>query len=136
MCLRVGDRISDSTLQYLGDLPDFGHKLVELLRVKRLLAVTECAVGIGMNFDDEAVCAHGNSSPRQRRNFVALACAVAGIDDDGQMTQSLYCRHNAEIKGITRVIGKGAHPALAQDNVVVTLAHDVLGSHQELFYRC
>src|SRR5271165_6078162 len=82
MSLRVGDRISDSTLQYLGDLPDFGHKLVELLRVKRLLAVAESAVGIRMNLDDETVCANGNSSPRQRRNFVALARAVAGDDDD------------------------------------------------------
>src|SRR5271165_6078161 len=90
MSLRVGDRISDSTLQYLGDLPDFGHKLVELLRVKRLLAVAESAVGIRMNRDDETVCANGNSSPRQRRNFVALPGGVAGIDERGQMAEPVY----------------------------------------------
>ena len=41
----------------------------------------------------------------------------------------------AKIERVAGVIGEGAHTALAEDDVVIALAHNVLGGHQEFFQR-
>ena len=41
----------------------------------------------------------------------------------------------AEVESVARVVGEGAHAALAQDHVVIALAHDVFGGHQKFFER-
>ena len=111
------------------------HQRVELIGKQRLHAVGERAVRIVVHFDDQAVGSHGDGGAGKRRHLVALAGAVAGIDDDGQMAQALHGGHDAEIERVAGVIGEGAHAALAQDDVVVALAHDVLGGHQKFFQR-
>ena len=42
-----------------------------------------------MHFHDQAVGAHRDCGAGQRRNFVALAGAVARIDQDRQMAETL-----------------------------------------------
>jgi hypothetical protein len=93
------------------------------------------AVGIVVHFHDQAVGSDGDRGARQRRDFVALAGAVAGIDDDGQMAQALDGGHDAEVERVAGVIGESAHSALAEDDVVVALAHDVFGGHEKFFER-
>ncbi len=90
----VGNRRGDGTAEHIRDLPHLDHQLVELIGIERLLAIAKGAIGIGMNFDDQAISAHRNRGARQRRYLVALAGAVAGIDDDGQMAQPLHRRHH------------------------------------------
>ncbi len=41
----------------------------------------------------------------------------------------------AEVQGVAHTGLKGADAALAEDNVLVALGHDVLGAHHELFQR-
>src|SRR5271166_3167356 len=131
----VGDGISDSALQYSGDFAYLSHEVVELLGEERLFAIAEGAVGIRVDFDDETVSPNRNRGPGQWRDLVALAGSVAGIDDDRQMAQPLHRGNHAEIERVASVIGEGAHAALAQDHVVVALAHDVFGGHQKFFHR-
>src|SRR6266403_1570506 len=89
-----------------------------------------------MNLDYQAIGSNGDGGAGQWRHFVALAGAVAGINDDGQMAETLDGRHDAEIERVAGVIGEGAHSALAENYVVVALAHDVLGGHEKFFERC
>ncbi len=42
---------------------------------------------------------------------------------------------DAEIERVAGVVGEGPHSALAEDYVVVALAHDVLGRHEKFFER-
>ena len=81
-CGATGSR--DAAAKHRRDLPHLVHQLIELLGIERLLAVAERPVGIGMHFDDQAIGADRNRRARQRRDLVALAGAVAGIDDDRQ----------------------------------------------------
>src|SRR5580704_19443045 len=91
---RVGHRVGHMAAEHPGNLTNFSHQLIELIRIERLLAVAERAIRIGMHLDDEAVGSDGDRGARQWRDLVALAGAVAGIDDDGQVAQTLYGRHH------------------------------------------
>ena len=53
----------------------------------------------------------------------------------GRWLRLLHGGNDAEVEGVARVVGEGAHAALAEDDLVVALAHDVLGGHQELVER-
>ena len=76
--------------QHRRDLPDLLHERVELIGKQRLHAIRQRAIGIVMDFDDQTVGSNGDSGAGERRHFVALARAVAGIDDDGQMAEALH----------------------------------------------
>src|SRR5580700_210786 len=84
-----------------------------------------------MNFDQEAVGAYGSCGEGQRKNFVALAGAVAGIDEDGKMAAFFYGGNDGEVEGVARKVGEGADAAFTEHDVVVAFAEDVLGGHQE-----
>jgi hypothetical protein len=77
----------------------------------------------------------GNGGAGHGQHAVATAGAVAGVDQDGQVAEALDRGNDAEVEGVAGVIGKGAHAALAEDDLVVALAHDVLSGHEELFQR-
>src|ERR1700683_2371696 len=47
------------------------------------------------------------------------------------MAQTLYRGDDTQIKRVASMVREGAHAALAQDHVVISLGHDVLGGHQE-----
>src|SRR5579883_768724 len=51
------------------------------------------------------------------------------------MTQSLYCGHYTQVERVPRMVSKSTHAALAQNDLIVALAHDVLSCHEELFKR-
>src|SRR5260370_10810164 len=85
-----------------------------------------------MDFDEQAISANGYGRARKRQNFVALAGAVAGIDEDGKMAALFHGRNNGEVEGVARKIGECADAALAEHHVVIALGEDVLGSHEEL----
>ena len=88
-----------------------------------------------MHLDNQPVGAHRHRRPRQRQHLVPLARPVAGIHQDRQMALPLHRRHNAQVESIARVIRERPHSALAQDHLVVPLAHDVFGRHQKFFQR-
>ena len=117
------------------DLPHLLHQLVKLFRVQRLDAIGQGLVGVVVDFDDQSVRANRNRRARQRSNFVPFSSAVAWIDHDGQMAEPLHRRHQAKIKRVAGVVGKGPHPAFTQDHFIIALAHDILGRHQKFFQR-
>src|SRR5258708_38198471 len=88
-----------------------------------------------MNLDYQAIGSNGDGGAGEWRHFVALAGAVAWIDHDGQVAEALDRRHDAEIECVAGVIGESPHSALAENYVVVALAHDVLGGHEKFFER-
>ena len=72
--------VRDLPPNYAGDGGDFRHQRIELVREKRLVAVGEGAVGIRVDFHDQAVGAHRHGGAREWNHLVALAGSVAGID--------------------------------------------------------
>ena len=126
------DAARQHAVDHRGDLADFVHHALELIGIDRLWSVGERLVGLMMYFDQDAVGAHRDRRPRHGQHLVALAGAVAGIDEDGQVAQLLHGGNNAQIESVAGVVGKGSHAALAQNHLVIALAHDVLGGHQEL----
>ena len=65
-----------------------------------LHAVGERLVWLVMDFDEQAIGADRDGGARQRQNFVALACAVAGIDKNGEMAAFFDGGDYGEIKRI------------------------------------
>ena len=51
------------------------------------------------------------------------------------MADTLHGGNDAQVKRVARVVGKGAHAALTEDDLVVAFAHDVFGGHEELVER-
>ena len=70
----------------------------EFLGQKRLHAVGERFVRLVMDFDEKAIRADGDSGARKRQDFVALAGAVAGIDEDWKMAALFYRGNNSEVE--------------------------------------
>ena len=85
--------------------------------------------------DEETISSHGDRSAGQGEDFVTPACAVAGVDENRQVAAFLDCGHDRQIERITGVVGKGAHPALAEHHVVIAFREDVLRCHKE-FVKC
>src|SRR5262249_2373229 len=91
------------------NLPDLFHQGCKVIGEDRLHAIGERLVRIAMDLDDDSIRTHSNCSSGERSDLVALASSVARIDDDRQMTQTLYSRNDAQIERIASVIGEGAH---------------------------
>ena len=88
-----------------------------------------------MDLDLQAVGTAGGRGERHGLNVAGVAGGVAGVGDDGQVRQVVQHRHGVEVEGIAGAGLEGADAALAQDDVVVALAHDVLGGHEQLIDR-
>jgi len=80
----------DGAVEDGGDLLDFVHEVGEFGGEDGLDAVGEGSVGLVMDFDEEAIGTDGDGGAGERKNFVALAGAVAGIDEDGKMAAFFY----------------------------------------------
>ena len=57
---------------------------------------------------------------------------MARVGDDGQVAQVMQHRHGVEVERVARARLIRADAALAQNDVGVALAHDVLGAHEQL----
>src|SRR5690242_4463821 len=86
-----------------------------------------------MYLDHQSVGADRYCSSRERRNFVAFPCAVARVDENREMAESLDCRHYAQIESVAGMVREGTYTALTEGDVVVALAEDVLGRHEKFF---
>ncbi len=117
------------------NLLDLVHHARELIGVDGLRAVGERLLGLVVHFDQDAVGADGDGGAGHGQHLVALAGAVARVDEDGQVAEPLHGGNDAEVERVAGVVGKGAHAALAEDDLVVALAHDVFGGHEELVER-
>ena len=127
------DAAGEIAADHGGDLLDLVHHGGELVGIDGLRAVGERLFGLVVDFDQDAVGAGGDGGAGHGQHAVAAAGAVAGVDEDGQVAEALDGGNDAEVEGVAGVVGKGAHAALAEDDLVVALAHDVLGGHEELF---
>ena len=105
---------------------------VELVGINGLRAIGERFFRLVVHLNEDAIGANSNCSAGHGQHLVSLAGAVAGVDKDGQMAELLNGGNDAEVEGVAGVIGEGAHAAFAEDDLVVALAHDVFGGHQEL----
>ena len=118
-----------------GDLADLRHQVVELVGVEGLRAVGQGFVGLMMDFYHQAVGAYGYGGARERGDFVALAGAVAGVDENWEMAEALHRGDDAQVERIAGVIGEGADAAFAKSDVVVAFAQNIFRSHEEFFER-
>ena len=73
-----------------GNASQIRHQFREGIRPQGLEAVLQRFLRIGMNFHHYPVRAGCNRRLRNGRNKIPFAGAVAGVNDNRQMTQSLY----------------------------------------------
>src|SRR5271163_119366 len=107
--------------------------MVELVRHKGLLSIAEGFFRRVMGFDHDAIGATGDGGAGHGLDLEALSGAVAGVNENGQMAEAVYGRHNAEVERIARVVTECADTALTQRNVVIAFAHYVLSREEEGF---
>src|SRR3990172_3437102 len=88
-----------------------------------------------MDLDHDPVRPHGNGRQRQRGHEIPFSGGVTRIDDDRQVRQLLQRRDRRKVQRIPGVLFEGPDAPLAEDNIVVSLGHDVLGRHQKLLDR-
>src|SRR5262249_16159574 len=81
--------------------------------------------GGAVDLDQQAGGGGRQRRQRHRRHVVALASAVAGVDQDRQVRQVLDRRDHRQVERVAAVVREGADAALAQDDVVVAAGHHV-----------
>src|SRR5437764_1021363 len=91
-------------MEYRSDLAHFVRQVGKLLGKNRLHAVRESLVGLVMAFDEQSVGPDCDGGPRERQNLMALAGAVAGSDEDGQVAGLCHCGDHREGGGGARKI--------------------------------
>ena len=57
---------------------------------------------------------------------------MAGIDENRQMAEAMDGRHDAQVEGVASVVDERADSALAEDDLIIALGHDVFGGHEQL----
>jgi hypothetical protein len=127
--MRWTSELVEEAVEDGGDLADFRNEFGKFFGEDGLHAVREGFFGFVVNFNEKAIGAHGDGGAGERKNFVAFAGAVRGIDKDGKMAAFLDGGDDGEIEGVAREIGEGADAAFAEHNVVVAFAKDVFGGH-------
>ena len=105
------------------------HHLGEVFRRQRLRAVAQRAFRARVNIDDQPVGAGGERGTRHRGDLVAPAGAMARVGDDRQVGHLMHHGDRGQVEQVARRRVKTAEAALAQDHLVVSAFHDVLGSH-------
>jgi len=118
-----------------GDLAHFGDELGEFLRKDGLHAVGEGFFGFVVNFDEEAIGTNGDGGAGERKNLVAFASAVRGIDEDGKVAAFFDRGDDREIERVAGKVGEGADSPFTEHDVVVAFGEDVFGGHQEFVER-
>jgi hypothetical protein len=132
---RYDRRLVEVAAEDGGDLLDFGHEFGVFGGDDGLDAVGEGFVRLMMDFDEEAISADGDCCTREGEDFVALAGAVGGIDEDREVAALFDCRDDGEIKSVAGEVREGTDTAFAEHHVVVALGEDVFGGHKEFVKR-
>ena len=88
-----------------------------------------------MHLDHQTIGTGSDRSFRQIRHHPCVAAGVAGVYHHRQMGHLVQHDHTGKVQRVAHTGLKGADAALAQDDVLVALCHDVLGAHHELFQR-
>ena len=88
-----------------------------------------------MHLDHQTIGTGSDRSFRQLRHHPCVAAGVAGIHHHRQVGHLVQHDHTGKVQRVAHTGLKGADAALAQDDVLVALCHDVLGTHHELFQR-
>ena len=88
-----------------------------------------------MHLDHQPVGTVGDRSFSQLRHHPCVSAGVAGVHHHRQMGHLVQHDHTGKIQRVAHTGLEGADAALAQDDVLVTLGHNVLGAHHELFQR-
>src|SRR5258708_6820689 len=107
------------------------HDGGEQLREDGLRAVAQRLLRLVVDFDQHPVGPDGNGGSRHRCDLVAFARAVARIDQDRQVTNSLDSRDDGEIEGVAGVVGERPYATFTEYDVVVALGHDVFGREEK-----
>src|SRR3989442_13225921 len=89
-----------------GDLTYFVGEGGEFFGEDGLHAVGEGFVRLMVDFDEKAIGANGNGGARKRQNFVALASAVAVVDENGEVDAVFDGRKDTEGAGVAGKIGE------------------------------
>ena len=88
-----------------------------------------------MHLDDQSVGTDGNSGACKRCDHVIMPGPVRRIDDHWQMRHPMHGRNYRKVNRVAGVICKCADAAFAEDDVIVSLGHNVFGGEQQLVKR-
>ena len=114
-----------------GDLADLGDEFGEFFGEDGLHAVGEGFFGFVVNFDEQAIGTNGDGGAGERKNLVAFASAVRGIDEDGKVAAFFDRGDDREIECVAGKVGEGADSPFTEHDVVVAFGENVFGGHEE-----
>ena len=64
-----------------------------------------------------------------------MTCRMTRVNDDGQMAQVVDDGNGGKVKRVSRVTLVSADASLAENNILVSACHNVLGAGQKLLDR-
>ena len=119
-------------MHYAADLAHTLSDLVELLGSERLRTVAQCTGRVVMYLDDKTVGTRCTGRASHRTHKTRDACSVAWVNDDGKVCESLEHWNGRKVEHVTGVAVITADTTLTEDYLLVTLGHDILGTHKKL----
>ena len=95
-----------------------------------LAAVAEGGGGVGMDFDQQAVGADGDSGARERDDHVGATSGVTGVDEDRQMRFLLRHGDGTQVERVAAGVFEGADAPFAEDDLGIAMQADVFGGEE------
>src|SRR5687768_7296905 len=127
---------SDCSSQHGSNLSELFHQFLELVWEQGLGAIADRFLRVRMNFNQQAVRSGCNRSPGHRRNLVATAGAMRGVDNNGEVGEFLDNWDRRNIQCVAGVVLKGSNATLAQDDFMVSAGENIFGRKEPLFDGC
>ena len=121
----------DGAVEEGGELLDFRGEVGEFFGEDGLHAVGEGFFGLVVDFDEQSIGADGDCGAGEGKNFVTLAGAVAGVNQDWKVAALFDGRDDGEVERIAGKIGEGADTAFAEHDVVIALGENVFCCQEE-----
>ncbi len=82
------------------DSPDLSHHFGKPFRFQGLPAIRKRFGWVGVDFNDQPICAGCNSRPCDRRNQLPVTGAVAGIEHNRKVGPGFKHRDRVDIGGV------------------------------------
>lgn len=128
-----GRRISLRTAGGGDEGADLLHQLAEAVEGELLGAVAPGFGGVGVDFDEEGIGAHGDGAFGHGGDQGGFAGTLAGIDDHGDVGFGFEDGNGGEVEGIAGPGFVSADTAFAEQEAGVVIGEDVFAGEEPFF---
>ena len=99
-----------------------------------MACIAHCFFRITVNFNFKPVCSCSNCALSQNRNHPPDSAGMAWVNNNRKMAYFMKVRNGTDVKTVAGIIIIRSYSAFAQNDVFVSICHNVFCAHQKFVY--